>query len=150
MPLSRFPLLATPKVARASVSRRLVHLAVNEHSAFEHAGATNIEQHLMGFPASVRQRREDRDALVALDHASISAWTAPALRHGKAVGLKNRYRLAFANDTDTDRHGIYTPSAGLMNPNHYLAAAISLSPSASAALAPACGDRQDGGHQQHD
>ena len=32
--------------------------------------------------------------------------------------------MAFANDTDADRHGIVTPSAGLMNPNHYLAVAI--------------------------
>jgi phosphoglucomutase len=38
--------------------------------------------------------------------------------------LKDRYRVAFANDPDSDRHGIVTPSAGLMNPNHYLAVAI--------------------------
>lgn len=41
------------------------------------------------------------------------------------ITLKNRFDLAFGNDTDTDRHGIVTPGAGLMNPNHYLAAAIS-------------------------
>ena len=40
------------------------------------------------------------------------------------VGLKDRYRVAFGNDPDADRHGIVTPSAGLMNPNHYLAVAI--------------------------
>jgi phosphoglucomutase len=40
------------------------------------------------------------------------------------VQLKDRYRLAFGNDPDSDRHGIVTPSAGLMNPNHYLAVAI--------------------------
>jgi phosphoglucomutase len=40
------------------------------------------------------------------------------------VGLKDQYRVAFANDPDSDRHGIVTPSAGLMNPNHYLAVAI--------------------------
>ena len=40
------------------------------------------------------------------------------------VALKNRFDLAFGNDTDADRHGIVTPSAGLMNPNHYLAVAI--------------------------
>jgi phosphoglucomutase len=41
------------------------------------------------------------------------------------VGLRNRFDVAFANDTDHDRHGIVTPTAGLMNPNHYLAVAIS-------------------------
>jgi len=40
------------------------------------------------------------------------------------VGLKDQYDIAFGNDTDFDRHGIVTPSAGLMNPNHYLATAI--------------------------
>src|SRR5262249_7872105 len=40
------------------------------------------------------------------------------------VHLKDQYRLAFANDPDSDRHGIVSPSAGLMNPNHYLSVAI--------------------------
>jgi phosphoglucomutase len=40
------------------------------------------------------------------------------------IDLKDRFDIAFGNDTDCDRHGIVTPSAGLMNPNHYLAAAI--------------------------
>jgi phosphoglucomutase len=42
----------------------------------------------------------------------------------RLVSLKDRYRVAFANDPDSDRHGIVTPTAGLMNPNHYLAVAI--------------------------
>jgi len=42
----------------------------------------------------------------------------------KLIGLKDRFDIAFGNDTDHDRHGIVTRS-GLMNPNHYLAAAIS-------------------------
>jgi phosphoglucomutase len=41
------------------------------------------------------------------------------------ISLKDRFDIAFANDTDSDRHGIVTRSAGLMNPNHYLAVAIS-------------------------
>lgn len=41
------------------------------------------------------------------------------------IDLKNHYDLAFANDPDFDRHGIVTRSSGLMNPNHYLAVAIS-------------------------
>ena len=40
------------------------------------------------------------------------------------IGLKGDYDIAFGNDTDADRHGIVTPSAGLMNPNHYLSVAI--------------------------
>ena len=40
------------------------------------------------------------------------------------VGLKDQYQLAFANDPDSDRHGIVTPTSGLMNPNHFLAVAI--------------------------
>jgi phosphoglucomutase len=40
------------------------------------------------------------------------------------IGLRDRFDVAFANDTDADRHGIVTRSNGLMNPNHYLATAI--------------------------
>jgi phosphoglucomutase len=40
------------------------------------------------------------------------------------IGLKDDYDVAFGNDTDADRHGIVTPSHGLLNPNHYLAVAI--------------------------
>jgi phosphoglucomutase len=40
------------------------------------------------------------------------------------VGIKDRFQVAVGNDADSDRHGIVTPSQGLMNPNHYLAAAI--------------------------
>ena len=40
------------------------------------------------------------------------------------ISLKDRFDIAFANDPDADRHGIVTRSAGLMNPNHYLAASI--------------------------
>jgi phosphoglucomutase len=40
------------------------------------------------------------------------------------VKLKDRFDVAFGNDPDSDRHGIVTPAAGLMNPNHYLAVAI--------------------------
>ncbi len=40
------------------------------------------------------------------------------------IALKGKFDIAFGNDPDADRHGIVTPSAGLMNPNHYLAVAI--------------------------
>jgi len=59
----------------------------------------------------------DHDGKIRMDCSS--PWAMARL-----VGLKDRYRVAFANDPDSDRHGIVTPSAGLMNPNHYLAVAI--------------------------
>jgi hypothetical protein len=40
------------------------------------------------------------------------------------IGARDKYDIATGNDADTDRHGIVTPDAGLMNPNHYLAVAI--------------------------
>src|SRR5712672_1990561 len=42
----------------------------------------------------------------------------------RLIGMRDKFDVAFANDTDADRHGIVTRSSGLMNPNHYLAAAI--------------------------
>jgi phosphoglucomutase len=59
----------------------------------------------------------DHDGKIRMDCSSPYAMA-------RLVGLKDRYRLAFANDPDSDRHGIVTPSAGLMNPNHYLAVAV--------------------------
>ena len=43
----------------------------------------------------------------------------------RLLAIRDRFDVAFANDTDADRHGIVTRSSGLMNPNHYLAVAIS-------------------------
>src|SRR2546425_7174705 len=59
----------------------------------------------------------DHDGQIRMDPSSPYAMA-------RLVGLKNQYRVAFANDPDSDRHGSVTPSAGLMNPNHYLAVAI--------------------------
>jgi phosphoglucomutase len=42
----------------------------------------------------------------------------------RLIGMRDRFDVAFANDTDADRHGIVTASGGLMNPNHFLASAI--------------------------
>ena len=59
----------------------------------------------------------DHDGKIRMDCSSPYAMA-------RLIGLKDRYQVAFANDPDSDRHGIVTPSAGLMNPNHYLAVAI--------------------------
>lgn len=60
----------------------------------------------------------DKDGKIRMDCSS------PAAMAG-LIGLKDRYDIAFGNDTDFDRHGIVTPSSGLLNPNHYLSVAIS-------------------------
>jgi len=59
----------------------------------------------------------DHDGKIRMDCSSPYAMA-------RLVGLKDQYRLACANDPDSDRHGIVTPATGLMNPNHYLAVAI--------------------------
>jgi phosphoglucomutase len=59
----------------------------------------------------------DHDGKIRMDCSSPYAMA-------RLVELKDRFQVAFANDPDSDRHGIVTPSAGLMNPNHYLAVAI--------------------------
>ena len=66
------------------------------------------------------------------------------------VAMRDRFDVAFANDADHDRHGIVTPTAGLMNPNHYLAVAISYLFTHRRLVAGRGGGRQDGGQQQHD
>ena len=60
----------------------------------------------------------DKDGKIRMDCSSPPAMAG-------LIGLKDRFDIAFGNDTDFDRHGIVTPSGGLMNPNHYLAVAIS-------------------------
>ena len=59
----------------------------------------------------------DHDGVIRMDCSSPYAMA-------RLVGLKDRYTVTFANDPDADRHGIVTPTAGLMNPNHFLSVAI--------------------------
>ncbi len=59
----------------------------------------------------------DHDGKIRMDCSSPYAMA-------RLVGLKDRFRVAFANDPDSDRHGIVAPSIGLLNPNHFLAVAI--------------------------
>jgi len=60
----------------------------------------------------------DKDGKIRMDCSSPPAMAS-------LVALKNNFQVAFGNDPDSDRHGIVTPSGGLMNPNHYLSVAIS-------------------------
>jgi phosphoglucomutase len=59
----------------------------------------------------------DWDGRIRMDCSSPSAMAS-------LIGRRTEFAIATGNDTDADRHGIVTPDAGLMNPNHYLAAAI--------------------------
>jgi phosphoglucomutase len=59
----------------------------------------------------------DHDGKIRMDCSSPYAMAG-------LVELKDRFDIAFGNDPDSDRHGIVAPSTGLLNPNHYLAAAI--------------------------
>jgi phosphoglucomutase len=59
----------------------------------------------------------DWDGAIRMDPSSPYAMA-------RLIGLRDQFDLAFATDPDADRHGIVTRSAGLLNPNHYLAAAI--------------------------
>jgi phosphoglucomutase len=60
----------------------------------------------------------DWDGKIRMDCSSPYAMT-------RLIGLKDKFDVAFANDTDADRHGIVCRSSGLMDPNHYLAVAAS-------------------------
>jgi phosphoglucomutase len=59
----------------------------------------------------------DKDGKIRMDCSS------PYAMQG-LINLKDKFDIAFGNDTDVDRHGIVTKSAGLLNPNHYLSVAI--------------------------
>jgi len=59
----------------------------------------------------------DHDGRIRMDPSSPYAMA-------RLIDLKDRYEVAFANDPDSDRHGVVVPSSGLMNPNHFLAVAI--------------------------
>jgi phosphoglucomutase len=59
----------------------------------------------------------DHDGKIRMDCSSPYAMAGLVL-------IKDSFRVAWANDTDADRHGIVTPSCGLLNPNHFLAVAI--------------------------
>ena len=59
----------------------------------------------------------DWDGRIRMDPSSPYAMA-------RLVELRDRFDVAFANDTDADRHGIVTPGAGLLNPNHFLSVMV--------------------------
>jgi Phosphoglucomutase len=67
--------------------------------------------------ATFRFMTLDWDGKIRMDCSSPSAMAA-------LIGRQHEFTVATGNDTDADRHGIVTPDAGLLNPNHYLAVAI--------------------------
>src|SRR6266849_4424640 len=73
----------------------------------------------------VNERDDPTFSFMPLDHdGKIRMDCSSPYAMANLVALKDRYDLAFGNDTDSDRHGIVTPGQGLLNPNHYLAASI--------------------------
>ena len=83
----------------------------------------------------------DHDGKIRMDCSSPYAMAG-------LVGLKDRFDVAFGNDPDSDRHGIVTRSAGLMNPNHFLAVAIRYLLTHRPGWPRARGGRQDAGQQR--
>jgi phosphoglucomutase len=73
----------------------------------------------------VNKKIDPRFSFMTVDHdGKIRMDCSSPYAMASLVRLKDNYQVAFANDPDSDRHGVVTPSAGLMNPNHYLAVAI--------------------------
>ncbi|HEY9075233.1 MAG TPA: phosphoglucomutase (alpha-D-glucose-1,6-bisphosphate-dependent) [Anaerolineaceae bacterium] len=79
--------------------------------------ALNIEVVNSQVDPTFRFMTVDHDGKIRMDCSSPHAMTS-------LIDLKDQFDIAFGNDPDVDRHGIVTRSAGLMNPNHFLAAAI--------------------------
>jgi phosphoglucomutase len=82
----------------------------------EHYGVT-LEVVNDAVESDFRFMTVDKDGRIRMDCSSPYAMA-------RLIDLKSRFDVAFGNDPDVDRHGIVTPAAGLMNPNHYLAVAI--------------------------
>jgi phosphoglucomutase len=73
----------------------------------------------------VNPQVDPRFAFMTLDHdGKIRMDCSSPYAMARLVQMKDRYDLAFGNDPDSDRHGIVTPSEGLMNPSHFLAVAV--------------------------
>ena len=85
----------------------------------------------------------DWDGQIRMDPSSVYAMQ-------RLIGIKDRFDIAFACDTDHDRHGIVTRGSGLLPPNHYLAVAIDYLFRHRPHWPAQCGGRQNRGQQPHD
>ncbi len=85
----------------------------------------------------------DKDGKIRMDCSSPDAMAS-------LIGLKDRFDIAFANDPDADRHGIVTPSVGLMNPESLFGRGHQVSFPTPPQLAGGCGGGQDPGQLVHD
>jgi phosphoglucomutase len=73
----------------------------------------------------VNKTVDPRFAFMTLDHdGKIRMDCSSRYAMAGLLALRDRFAVAFGNDTDADRHGVVTPGAGLLNPNHYLAVAV--------------------------
>ena len=99
-----------------------------DRSARRRGGALLAADHRALWPRRDRRQRRGRSDLPLHDAwigTARSGWIAPRpIAMARLIGMRDKFDVAFANDTDADRHGIVTRSSGLMNPNHYLAVAI--------------------------
>jgi phosphoglucomutase len=86
--------------------------AIGDHYGLELTVVNEIVDPTFGFMT------RDWDGKIRMDCSSPHAMA-------RLIELSDQFDVAFANDTDADRHGVVTPTAGLMNPNHYLAVVIS-------------------------
>jgi len=87
---------------------------IQQAGAARHYAVTVVNPHV---DATFRFMTLDWDGRIRMDCSSPSAMAS-------LIGRRSDFAIATGNDTDADRHGIVTPDAGLMNPNHYLATAI--------------------------
>jgi phosphoglucomutase len=115
----------TNVVSMDSISQSHIHLGIDPlGGAAVHYWEPIIDRYRLNATVvnpsvdpSFRFMTVDWDGKIRMDCSSSYAMAS-------LVALRDRFDIAFGNDTDSDRHGIVTPS-GLMNPNHYLAVAIS-------------------------
>lgn len=86
----------------------------------------SMVQELYGLDLTVVNTKVDPQfGFMTLDHdGKIRMDCSSPYAMASLVGLKDKFSVAFGTDPDADRHGIVTPSVGLLNPNHYLAVAI--------------------------